>query len=242
MKAQLFNIQRFSIHDGNGIRTTFFFKGCPLNCRWCSNPECNLPYQSDKRYSLEELMKIALADVEFYKTSGGGVTLSGGEPLQHPMALDFLKALKSENIHTCVETSGYVTSSVFAEALPYIDQLYYDFKHPDTDAHKEQTDVGNGLILENAKIAMDRGANLVARIPVIKGYNDTEEATQGYVTLFQKLGIQCVHLLPFHQFGEKKWEELGLTYALKGIPSMKEEELYPMQMRLSQVCTVQIGG
>ncbi len=239
----VFNIQRFSVHDGEGVRTTIFFKGCPLSCPWCANPECNLPYHTDKTYTQQELLEIALKDVEFYKKSGGGVTLSGGEPLQSEGAAAFLALLKQNGIDTCVETSGYVAAERFESALPYIDSLLLDLKHPDAAVHREVTGVDNALILQNAARAMRCEVAVTARIPVVKGVNDSPEATEGFIRQMEELGIKTVHLLPFHQFGEKKWEELGLSYSFEGVPSMRDEELADMARAFKKRnFTVQIGG
>ncbi len=239
----VFNIQRFSVHDGDGVRTTIFLKGCPLKCPWCANPECNLDYRTDKIYTQHELLEIALKDKEFYISSGGGVTLSGGEPLQSEGAAEFLKLLAENGINTCVETSGYVEAELFESALPYINKLLFDFKHPNSEAHRQIMGVDNVLIIENAKRALRGGVDVTARIPVIKGVNDSEEAIEGFADQFEGLGINTVHLLPFHQFGEKKWEELGLEYSFKDVPGMRDEELADMARAFeNRNFTVQIGG
>ncbi len=299
-QGMIFNIQRFSIHDGPGIRTTVFFKGCPLNCRWCSNPEsqsrhrellynprncrrCHscvaacpekaisvredgyiqidrnactrceactkvcLPralYMEGRLVTAGELVEEAIKDRPFYEKSGGGVTVSGGEPLfQAEFLLEFLQALKDEGIHTTVETTGFASREAFESVLPFIDLLYYDLKHPDSVKHRDKTGVGNERILENLAFAIASGKEMVVRIPVIPGFNNTPEAIAGYVELFQKLGIRQAHLLPFHQYGAGKYDLMGIPYEYRDTPNMEKEELADMKTSLEATgCQVQLGG
>lgn len=297
MEGTVFNIQKFSIHDGPGIRTTVFLKGCPLDCRWCANPESKstvtellhtpklcagcgscvaacpegglrlegttLHMDREKcrgclacvaacpthaltaqgeRYTVEQVLDVVLQDKAFYQRSGGGVTLSGGEPLyQHDFALALLRACKDAGLHTTVETTGYVDH--FEDFLPYIDLLYMDCKHPDSARHQEMTGVPNEPILDNMRRAVRSGKQVVARIPVIPRFNHSVEIARQYVPLLQDIGVNTVHLLPFHQMGLGKWEALGLDYEYADDPNMKPEEVEPMQQVFLQAgFAAQIGG
>jgi len=297
--GRIFNIQRYSLHDGPGIRTTVFFKGCPLSCKWCGNPEsqssaaelcydvvkcarcsaCNRTcptgsisfdesggvivinretctrcfrcvavcpsralFAEGTEYSVQSLMDEVQKDRVFYETSGGGVTLSGGEPLlQKDFVLAFLKELKACGLHVTVETSGQ--TGFLEEALPFIDLLYFDVKHYDSGKHRAMTGAGNEQILENLKLAVSSGVELVARIPVIPGFNDSEKDWEMFYGLLRELGIINVHLLPFHQLGMGKYERMGLEYAFRSIPPMEREQLSDMQKTFAvSGMNTQIGG
>jgi pyruvate formate lyase activating enzyme len=233
----LFNIQKFSLHDGPGIRTVVFFKGCPLSCKWCSNPEsqraepCLLrdggkSVPDSREYSLEETLEICLEDRPFYEESGGGVTLSGGEVLtQRQFAAELLRALKRENIHTAIETAGYAPREVFEEVSKEADLLLFDIKHFDEERHIEGTGAGRAPIIANLKSALAFGKTLLPRLPVIPGYNDSPEDARGFASLLVSLGVKRVQLLPFHHFGEKKYDMLGLPYPMRGFPQLHPEDL-----------------
>jgi len=226
----IFNIQKFSLHDGPGIRTVVFFKGCPLSCRWCSNPESldGTPCGEARPYTVEEVLKICLEDKVFYEDeqAEGGVTLSGGEVLtQRQFAIELLAALKEEKIHRAIETSGYAAPEVFAEFIEAADLLLFDIKHFDERRHLEGTGVRSGLILANLGTALARGKALLPRIPVIPLYNNSIEDAGGFVALLKSMEIKRVQLLPFHQFGERKYELSGLPYPMKNVPQLHPEDL-----------------
>ncbi|MDR0760281.1 MAG: glycyl-radical enzyme activating protein [Treponema sp.] len=229
----LFNIQKFSLHDGPGIRTVVFFKGCPLSCKWCSNPEsqraepCMMGETPDSRpYSIEETVDVCLQDRPFYEESGGGVTLSGGEALtQGKFAAALLEALGKEGIHRAIETSGYARPEVFEKVFAGVDLILFDIKHHDDRRHEEGTGVHNGPILENLQKALERGKVVLPRIPVIPGYNDSLADAEGFSRLIRAVGLGKAQLLPFHQFGEKKYEKLNWEYALRGMPQIHKEDL-----------------
>ncbi|MCL2560448.1 MAG: glycyl-radical enzyme activating protein [Turicibacter sp.] len=239
MKACVFNIQKFSLHDGPGIRTVVFFKGCPLRCKWCANPESfklqpELMWDPVKKAeitvgeykTLDAILDEVMKDIDFYEESGGGVTLSGGEVLaQAGFATELLKQLKANNIHTACETTGYTSPAVFAEFMTHVDLLFFDVKHYDNTRHAAGTGVSNELILANLATAATLHPNLLVRIPIIPNYNDTLEDASGFAKLLKEHDIHQVELLPFHQFGEKKYEYLGKDYALLDLPQLHSEDL-----------------
>jgi pyruvate formate lyase activating enzyme len=267
-RASVFNIQPFSIHDGPGIRTTVFLKGCPLQCLWCQNPESQLKrpelffdadkcagcgkcadvcpnhairMQGDRSWTdrtacngsgqcatvcpsgareimgriaePESVFDTVMEDEIFYKQSGGGVTVSGGEPLFQPDFLTaFLKRCKAAGLHTTVDTSGYADWQTIQGVMDYVDLLLYDFKHMDPVEHKRLTGVSNKTILRNARrIYHELGVTIEARTSVVPGYNDSIEnigATASFIA--EKLSPAVEYrLLPYHKFGEAKQERLG---------------------------------
>lgn len=281
IKACIFNIQRYSIHDGPGIRTVIFFKGCPLKCLWCSNPESQynkIQIICDKTkckqclccvnvcpkkaiylnnnhieinynkciyclscknscsnnalsvegnfLSVSEVLKEVLKDEVFYEESNGGVTLSGGEVLmQHEFALEILKSLKEKNIHTAVETTGYAPSKIFLKFIENVDLLLFDMKHYDREKHFKATNVYNDLIIENLKIAINMEKEVIIRIPVIPNINSSLKDAEEFCKLLKSINAKKVNLLPFHQFGQKKYELLNKKYAFQNIQQLHEEDL-----------------
>ena len=226
----IFNIQKFSIHDGPGIRTVVFFKGCPLSCRWCSNPESRdgQPCKEARWYTVEETLKTCLADRLFYEETMpiGGVTLGGGEALSQPLfALELLRAFGRENIHTAIETSGFAPPELFTQITEAADLILFDLKHFDNKRHADGTGVPNDLILTNLKNAISHKRAVLPRIPVIPDYNNSIDDAHGFVSLLESLEIKRVQLLPFHQFGEKKYESLGLPYSMRDVHQLYPEDL-----------------
>lgn len=238
-KACIFNIQKFSIHDGPGIRTVVFFKGCPLRCQWCSNPESQAGkpeemWDNQKQelttvgeyQTIDEIITEVMKDVVFYEESGGGVTLSGGEVLyQGAFATELLCQLKAKGIHTASETTGFSKEEVFKQYIAQVDLLYFDVKHYKEQAHIQGTGVSLQPILTNLTYAVKEQSQLIVRIPVIPNFNDGRENAQGFAKLFNDLGIKQVELLPFHQFGEKKYTFLKRDYSFKDIPQLHCEDL-----------------
>ncbi len=229
----LFNIQKFSIHDGPGIRTTVFFKGCPLGCKWCSNPESQNPrpqFLGDKIdsrfYSLEEVVTICLQDRDFYEESCGGITLSGGEPFSQPeFLLELLKALGSHGLHRAIETAGLVPTPLFIEGSGLADLVLFDVKHYDSAKHQKGTGADNSLILANLKQSFEAGIQILPRIPVIPGFNAALEDAREFSELLRNIGIHRVQLLPFHQFGDIKYDQLNMDYSMRGLKPIYPEEL-----------------
>ena len=284
-KGLIFNIQKFSIHDGPGIRTTVFLNGCPLACKWCSNPEsqfdkvqilydvkkcvncntcvntCNqnaismtdqhiqidtnkcigclqcvhncpnqaLSYEGEYK-SIEEIVSTCLQDKDFYEESNGGVTISGGEGMSQPMFLkELIKTLKKHNIHVAIETTGYIKKEIFQEIAPMLDLLLFDVKHYDSELHYRGTKVHNELILSNLTWAIQQGIDVLPRIPVIPEFNASLEDAKGLADALIKAGATRVQLLPFHQFGEKKYELLNRPYAYKNKKALYPEDLEEYQ-------------
>lgn len=281
MKGYIFNIQKFCLHDGPGIRTTVFFKGCDLRCKWCSNPEsqkmdrqltfdqekcsacgkcaeicvrgarkivdskcivnediCSLcgacvpvcPAEAIKiegeYVSVEDVMPTIMKDKVYYDHTGGGVTFSGGEPLmQVDFALELAHAIRNEGISLAIETTGAVSSDRFKAFLPLLDFVYMDFKHYDTARHREGTGIGNEQILENIRILRDSGIEFMLRIPVIPGFNDSLEDARRFAAYLKEMDIHRVQLLPFHQFGERKYALIKMKYAFSAIKQLHREDL-----------------
>ena len=247
-KGYIFNIQKFCLHDGAGIRTDVFFCGCNLRCKWCANPESQFPF-SDARseareYTAQEILAEVLKDKPFYDKSGGGVTLTGGDLfMQYAFALELISALKGAGIHVAIETAGSVSAEKFVALTEKVDFVFIDCKHYDEQKHREGTGVSNRLILQNIRSLAASGRDYCVRIPFIPGYNDSLEDARAFCHLFREMGITRVQLLPFHQFGEKKYEKLGLAYAYKGIPQMHKEELAAHRAIFAEEgFDVQIGG
>ena len=246
--ARIFNIQHFSLHDGEGIRTTVFFQGCNLRCKWCANPESQpmepLPGEAVQTYSVSQLVSELLKDKPFYDTSGGGVTLSGGEPLLYPEYVTALcHALHEEGIHVAVETAANVPEDVFIKILGAVDCALIDLKHYDNETHIAGTGVGNARILQNIASAVRSDTETVVRIPVIPGFNDSTADAQAFADTLTRLQVQRVHVLPFHQFGESKYHRLNISYAYDGVPQRHEEDLTEFaEILKASGLSVQTGG
>ena len=237
--ACIFNIQKFSIHDGPGIRTVVFFKGCPLRCTWCANPESQNAFPEQmwdktkqeyvtqgKDMTVDEVLTEVMKDLPFYEESGGGVTLSGGEVLyQATFAKKLLAELKQQNVHTAIETTAWTNPLLFQDFIKDVDYLMIDLKHYDSAAHREGTKVKNEIILENLRIAKAAGKEVLIRIPVIPDYNDSLEDARHFSQLIASIGLTDVNLLPFHQFGENKYELLEREYAFTGVRQYQAEDL-----------------
>lgn len=210
-----------------------FFKGCPLSCYWCSNPESqdNHPCKEARQYIVEEVLELCLQDRAFYEETRGGVTFSGGEPLsQQDFLIELSGALRKEKIHIAIETSGFAPLDIFSDIYAAIDLLLFDIKHYDDSLHVMGTGVHFDEIIANLRSAISFGKELLIRIPVIPRYNNTVEDARGFCSLLESLGIYQVQLLPFHQFGGKKYELLGLSYSMKNIPQLHAEDLEEYQM------------
>ncbi len=227
----IFDLKKFAIHDGPGIRTTVFFQGCPLNCRWCHNPEsrggikkiselhnsCKVPLSNTSgkcngsAMTIDQLMNDILKDSIFYDQSGGGVTFSGGEPMMQVEFLhDMLIACKANNIHTIVDTSGYAPIDDFNKIYDMVDLFLYDLKIMNNDEHEKYIGVSNREINENLKELSSRGDKIKIRVPMIPNVTDTKENLQSIVDFLKPLkSIKQVSLLPYNKFGEDKLKRLN---------------------------------
>ena len=256
-KGRIFNIQRFSIHDGPGVRTIIFLKGCPLRCRWCCNPEsqdwktetivtAGVAKTVGKEVTVEEVLEEIKRDRVYYSRSGGGgVTLSGGECLWQPrFSAALLQASKEIGISTAIETTGYADMDVIRTILPYVDTVLMDIKHINGAKHKEFTTKDNALILENARHIAKEAKELIVRTPVIPTFNDTAEEIKAIADFAVSLGtVREMHLLPYHRIGSDKYAGLGREYTMAHIKVPEKEH---MQMLLDVVNSTglkgQIGG
>jgi pyruvate formate lyase activating enzyme len=265
--GKIFDIKKYAIHDGPGIRTTVFFSGCPMDCPWCHNPECQLPvadnvgvnsyfgksYRSESVTSkdvgctvtADQVMSEILKDRLFYDESGGGVTFSGGEPM---MQIDFLAGLlekcRRNEIGTAVDTSGYAPVEDFRRILDICDIFLYDMKIMDDKKHIEYTGVSNRLILDNLKFLADAGKNINVRIPVIAGITDSDENLGAIAEFLKPLGrIKEINLLPYNKLGEDKARRFRLNQnRYRGETPSEEVLLDKKRMLESFGFTVKIGG
>ncbi|MCD7752758.1 MAG: glycyl-radical enzyme activating protein [Lachnospiraceae bacterium] len=257
-KGRIFDIQRYSIHDGNGIRTIVFLKGCVLRCRWCCNPESQeytiqtmtvqgKPKVIGRDVTVEEVMHEVEKDRGYYRRSGGGLTLSGGESLCQPaFARDLLHAAKAVGITTAMESMACAKYEVIESILPYLDQYLMDIKHMNPQKHKAFTGRSNELMLENArKVAASGLTELSIRVPVIPTFNDTPEEIREIARFADKLpGVERIHLLPYHRLGQDKYEGLGREYTMKDIlpPTNEHMEMLKKTVENNSSLICQIGG
>jgi pyruvate formate lyase activating enzyme len=205
--------QNFSVNDGSGIRTTIFFAGCPLHCEWCANPEShNIHNELVDRYSISQILHIIDRQEIFYRYSGGGVTFSGGEAFNQ---LDVLRVITNnlydKAVNMAIETSGYFQFDEVDDILKKLDLIFIDIKHMDSEKHKYFTGKGNELILENVKRMNDLNVPMVVRIPVIVGVNSNKDniiKTAKFVKNY--INNPKIELLPYHNFGDDKYEKLGI--------------------------------
>ena len=280
--GMVFDIQRFAIHDGPGIRTTVFLKGCPLNCLWCHNPESQSPgveilFSPEKCISCrycesvcahgghffntevhifdrtncircgdctqecyanalelvgkemrtDEVLDEVLKDQVFYQTSGGGLTLSGGEPMQQfEFVLALLDEAKKVGLHTCIETSGCSTTKRFLAVQPFVDVFYFDVKETNPELHRKYTAVDNTEIFENLYALDAAGAQIVLRCPIIPGLNDRTDHLEGIVHLANQLKhVTAIHILPYHNLGTSKSQRLGEEPRLKNVSRPEQQQV-----------------
>jgi pyruvate formate lyase activating enzyme len=283
LRGIVFDIERFAIHDGPGIRTTLFLKGCPLACAWCHNPESisprpQLAFFAEKcigcgrclvvcpegvhekladgsrvfhrercavcgkcaaeccsgalvvegrEMTVDEAVEELSRDRPFYETSGGGITLSGGEPMaQADFSVAVLDRCRGAGMHTCLDTSGQASWSDLERALTFTDLVLYDFKLADPERHRRATGVDNGLILENLQRIGARGMPVEIRIPVVPGVNDDAANASETSSFLRGIpSITRVTLLGYHRFGEAKYDRLGRAYRLTGTEPPPRERM-----------------
>ncbi|MBD3383471.1 glycyl-radical enzyme activating protein [candidate division KSB1 bacterium] len=295
MNGLVFNIQRFSLHDGPGIRTTVFLKGCPLHCYWCHNPEGIRPSAelqvfpqkcigcgecirvckqhahqvidnkkrflrdrciadaacvavcyagalelTGRRMNVDEVMAEIEQDQIYYDSSGGGVTLSGGEPLmQKAFSLQLLKRCREHSIHTALETCAFAPAESLKELLSYTDLVMMDIKHMDSDLHKKATGAGNRRILDNARLLANTDIPLWFRIPVIPEFNDSIKAITDITAFAGALQIERkkrhnpaeirLELLSFHQMAGDKYKSLDMDYNARAIKPLSKTTMSELQ-------------
>jgi len=245
----VYKIQRYSIHDGPGIRTTLFFQGCPLSCRWCHNPESQkMPLPTDikeiKRVA-DQLMEEIEKDLIFYDDSGGGVTFSGGEPLSQPQLLfNLLDQCREKEIHTCVDTSGFADAHILLKAAQKADLILYDIKIMDETAHVEFCGKKVSMVLENLKQLSDHTANVRLRFPLVPQITDIDENIGKMIAFLRKdTKFRKIHILPFHKAGEGKYQNLGIKNELSKVLPPSSLRLATVREQFeSQGFTVTIGG
>lgn len=257
-KGRIFDIQRYSIHDGPGIRTIVFLKGCVLRCRWCCNPESQeydiqtmlvegVPKVIGRDVTVAEVLETVEKDRGYYRRSGGGLTLSGGESLCQP---DFAKALlaeaKARGINTAMESMGCAPYEVIEEILPYLDTYLLDIKHINPAKHREFTGKSNELMLENArKIAASGMTELVIRVPVVPTFNDRPEEIGAIAQFSDKLpGVKRIHLLPYHRLGQDKYKGLAREYLMGDILPPENEQMQMLKKVVENASSLEcrIGG
>ena len=257
-KCRIFDIQRYSIHDGNGIRTIVFLKGCVLRCRWCCNPESQeydiqtmmvqgKPKVIGRDVTVAEVMKTVEKDRQYYWRTGGGLTLSGGESLCQPeFATALLQAAQESGISTAMESMGCAKWETIEKMLPYLDQYLLDIKHMNPRKHKEFTGRSNELMIENAmKIAKSGMTELSIRVPVIPGFNDTEEEIRQIAAYTATLpNVKRMHLLPYHRLGQDKYTGLNREYLMGDVkpPTNEHMEKLLKVAEMTSGIECQIGG
>ncbi len=238
VSGRIFDIQKFSVHDGPGIRTIVFLKGCALRCKWCCNPESQefgiqTMLQNGKEKiigrdtTVAEVLEIVKQDLPYYRRSGGGMTLSGGEMLcQSDFAYALLRCAKEAAINTAVETTGFAAWEKIEKMLPYIDTVLMDIKHIDSAKHKAFTTQSNERILENAVKIAKNAKNLIIRVPTIPTFNDTEEEIAAIAKFASTLeGVKEINLLPYHKFGKDKYDGLKREYLMGDLETPTNEHM-----------------
>jgi pyruvate formate lyase activating enzyme len=290
--GRIFNVQRYSIHDGAGIRTLVFLKGCPLRCLWCANPEsqkgtpelgyiaarchdpssCGAPCVTacplgaitlgadgkavvdrmvcdacgkcasvcaeeafklvGREWTVDEVLREIEKDRPFYRRSGGGVTIGGGEPLAQPrFTAELLEAAQEEYLHTALETSGYASWPQFERVVRHVDLVQIDLKHMDPERHRALTGHSNQPVLENLKELrrIKSPEAVVVRIPVIPGANDSIENISASASFLARLGFTQVELIPYHGFGISKYDQYGMLYALRECEALAPATIHPLR-------------
>lgn len=291
MEGLVFDIQRFSVNDGPGIRTIVFLNGCPLHCQWCSNPEsqllrpvvmyndmecihcgacisackrgaidpknrsmvdhskctgcgeCSLVcpvgalVMKGKRMTVEEVIRILKKDGTHYRRSGGGLTLSGGEPLMQPeFSVELLKAAHTQGWNTAIETTSCASEEVIRKVFPHIDLALADVKSIDDQKHTHFTGVSNKEILERVKLVSEI-TKIMVRVPVIPGFNDKKEEIRQIAEFAKTLNqenLQGVNLLPYHSMGENKYKMLGRDYELHGVKMLDKDHVSELKEVVEQ--------
>ncbi|MCW4784602.1 [formate-C-acetyltransferase]-activating enzyme [Enterobacter chuandaensis] len=271
--ARIFNIQRYSLNDGAGIRTVVFFKGCPHRCPWCANPESISPKMETVRreskclhctpclrdveecpsgaferigrdVTLDELEREVMKDDVFFRSSGGGVTLSGGEVLmQATFATQLLARLRRYGIRTAIETAGDAPLSRLLPLARQCDEVLFDLKIMDPEQARSVTAVNLPRVLENVRQLVAEGINIIPRVPLIPGYTLTETNMARVLAFLLPTGIRQLHLLPFHTYGEPKYRLLGQQWSMREvIPPTTDDVAFLRSMAERKGFHVTVGG
>lgn len=229
----VFDLQRSALNDGPGIRTTVFLKGCPLRCAWCHNPESQAcaPQTggSGRTYgrtmTVAEIIAVVLRDADFYRASGGGITLSGGEPtFQADFCVALLRAAKEAGLHTCLDTSGFFSAAVRERVRPWTDLFLFDWKATGEERHRELTGVPPGPIEENLARLLEAGAAVWLRCPMVPTLNDQPEHLRSIAAWSRRYPqLQRIDLLPYHRSGAAKWRDIGLQPISETIPEPDDD-------------------
>ena len=267
MNGTIFNIQRFCINDGPGIRTTVFLKGCPLKCIWCHNPESQarepeIMFYKDKctkcggcvnvtvndsdfvcindakqicgkEISSDEVIKEVLKDEIFYQNSGGGITISGGEPFyQFDFSLELVKKAKENGLHTAIETCGFVKNSNLKKIAEFVDLFLYDYKETNSEKHKNFTGVDNAVIIDNLSFLNNINKDVILRCPIIKGCNDRREHFEGIAEIANRYkNILHIEIEPYHSLGEGKYSALGKNVQKFSVANEEEKKEYLLSVQ-----------
>ena len=228
MGGYIMQLQHFSVNDGDGIRTIVFMAGCPLRCAWCANPEGQTRRNAMTHWAeTEDILAELRHQAIFFRQSGGGVTFSGGEATaQQDFLREMVDALYDEGFSLAIETCGYFDYAQMAPTLRKMDTIFIDIKHIDPRQHHAFTGVDNALILQNIRRASDEGLPLVVRIPTIVGVNADDETMTRVFGFFEKNQIRAkLEFLPYHRYGEAKYEKLGLALPDPRFATPSEEQL-----------------
>jgi len=265
MDGIIFDIKRFAVHDGPGIRTTVFFKGCPLHCRWCHNPESIAPQPecfrkvfrlNDHEFTENEMIGYTITSQDlfaelqkeqiFMDESGGGITFSGGEPLYQPaFLLEMLQLCRAAGIHTAIDTSFFSSWQVISQMIEFTDLFLIDLKLMDNREHEKQTGVPNKLIVENIRKLADMHRPFRIRIPMIPGITATKENVEESISFLKELEKPAVaiDLLPFHNSAKHKYKRMLLGNHFEYAPSMTKDEAAGFKSQFESAgFTVKIGG
>jgi pyruvate formate lyase activating enzyme len=265
MKGLIFDIKKYAVHDGPGIRQTIFFKGCPLDCWWCHNPEsrrCSeeiilekksldgLVFTDEKAVgkwmTTDEVMEEIEKDVVFFDESDGGVTFSGGEPLyQFDFLMSLLRACREKGIHTTVDTTGFCKEEIFRKLYGEVDLYLYDLKLMDDELHKKYTGISNRVILKNLESLSGTGEKVILRFPVVPGITNTKENLDQLKKYIEPLdlGLKKISLLPYHDFGKEKYAKFNVANRLDGIKPLQKKDLQELKAEFEEMgYEVKIGG
>lgn len=264
IEGTIFDIKRFAVHDGPGIRTTVFFKGCLAHCWWCHNPESqSAEIQSvtktntldsmifedketvGRQISVDELFNEIKKDTVYFDESGGGVTFSGGEPLMQPEFLQsILKFCKGANIHTTLDTTGYCSPEIMQSIFKYVDLLLYDLKIIDEKLHQKYTGLSNAQILENLKFLQSKKKNIIIRFPVIPAVTDTEDNINQLIDFLQSNnGIDEINILPFHRIANHKYARFQIENKMNKTKEPTKTEIENIKNRFKSAgFKVSVGG